>query len=101
METTIKTRLNERADRVETKLTLNFDGVTTEQLHDLARRSAVIAWQSKVRAEGVIPTEATFNVTECFETRKRGPIDPVQAARNALAKMSEEERAAFLAQLAG
>ncbi len=52
-----------------------------------------------MRSEGAIPTEATFNVTECFEKKPRGPADPVQAARNALAKMSEEERAAFLASL--
>lgn len=101
MEKTIKTRLDARSEKVETKLTLNFDGVTEEQMKELASRSAIIAWQSKARAEGTIPTEATFNVAEVFERKPRGPVDPVQAAKAALAKMSEEERAAFLASLAG
>lgn len=101
MQKNVNTKLDARSEKVQTALTLNFEGVTQEQLQDLAARSAIIAWQAKVRSEGAIPTEATFNVSECFETRKRGPVDPVQAARNALAKMSEEERAAFLASLAG
>lgn len=99
MNKTVNTKLDARAEKVQTSLTLNFDGVTQEQLQELAARSAIIAWQAKVRSEGVIPTEATFNVAEVFEKKPRGPVDPVQAARNALAKMTDEERAAFLASL--
>lgn len=101
MNKTVKTRINERSERVETSLTLNFDDVSQEQLQELASRAAIIAWQAKVRAEGEIPTEATFNVAEVFERKPRAPKDPMEAAKAALAKMSPEERAEFLASLAG
>lgn len=101
MNKTVKTRINERSERVETNLTLDFSNVTEEQLQELASRAAIIAWQAKVRAEGEIPTEATFNVAEVFERKPRTPKDPMEAAKAALAKMSPEERAEFLASLAG
>ena len=73
MNKIVKTRLNERSERVETNLTLDFQNVTEDQLQELASRAAIIAWQSKVRAEGEIPTEATFNVAEVFDRKPRTP----------------------------
>ena len=101
MNKTIKTRLSERSERVETNLTLNFENVTQEQLQELASRSAIIAFQAKCRADGEIPSEATFDVAEVFVKQPRTPKNPLDAAKAALAKMSDEERASFLAMLNG
>jgi hypothetical protein len=94
---TVKTKINATdKEATQTSLTLDFSNVSTEQLQELAARSAVIAWQARCRAEGIIPEGDTFDVAECFvkQPRKAPSLEAM------ISKLSPEERAKLLAKYA-
>lgn len=100
---TAKTKLDARAESaIETVVTIDWSNASEADIKALATRTIVIAAQANWRKDGAIPTEATLNAHEFANpSRTRTPKDAVSAAKAALAKMAPEERAAFLASLAG
>ena len=99
--TTTKTKLSSASDAVETAITIDWANATEADLRTLATRTIIIAAQAQWRTAGAIPTEATLDAHAFANPeRTRKPQDAVTAAKAALAKMSPEERAAFLASLA-
>ena len=100
---TAKTKLDARAESaIETVVTIDWSNASEADIKALATRTIVIAAQAQWRKEGVIPSEITLDAHEFANpTRSQKPKDAVSAAKAALAKMSPEERAAFLADLAG
>ena len=99
--TTTKTKLSSASDAVQTNITIDWANATEADLRTLATRTIIIAAQAQWRTAGAIPTEATLDAHAFANPeRTRKPQDAVTAAKAALAKMSPEERAAFLASLA-
>ena len=99
--TTTKTRLAQGTDVIETAVAINWENASVEDMRALATRTIIIAAQSQWRTAGAIPTSVTLDAHAFANPeRTRKPQDAVAAAKSALAKMSPEERAAFLASLA-
>ena len=99
--TTTKTRLAQGTDAIETSITINWETASIEDVRALATRTIIIAAQAQWRTAGAIPPSATLDAHAFANPeRTRKPQDAVAAAKSALAKMSPEERAAFLASLA-
>ena len=99
--TTTKTRLAQGTDAIETAVTINWETASIDDVRALATRTIIIAAQAQWRTAGAIPTDATLDAHAFANPeRTRKPQDAVAAAKSALAKMSPEERAAFLASLA-
>ena len=100
-ETTAKTRLAQGTDAIETAVTINWETASIDDVRALATRTIIIAAQAQWRTAGAIPTSVTLDAHAFANPeRTRKPQDAVAAAKAALAKMSPEERAAFLASLA-
>ena len=59
---TPSTRLTEDHDPVVTNLTLDFSGLTDEDVQEIAAQAAVIKWQSNARKGKAIPITATYKV---------------------------------------
>ena len=99
--TTTKTRLAQGTDAIETAVAINWENASVEDMRALATRTIIIAAQAQWRTAGAIPTSVTLDAHAFANPeRTRKPHDAVAAAKSALAKMSPEERAAFLASLA-
>lgn len=94
----VTTRVNAKAEKVTTAVTINWENISQEDMRKLASRTIIIAAQGNWREAGEIPAEATLDANDFANpTRKpRGPVD----VKAMLAKMSPEERAAILAQFA-
>jgi hypothetical protein len=74
---TISTKAHEDADAVVTELTLDFTGLTPEDIQEIAAQAAVIKWQGSARrAKGAIPTRATYKVPR---PGTRAVVDPFDA----------------------
>jgi len=74
---TISTKAHEDADAVVTELTLDFTGLTPEDIQEIAAQAAVIKWQGSARrAKCAIPTRATYKVPR---PGTRATVDPFEA----------------------
>ena len=99
--TTTKTRLAQGTDAIETTVSIDWENASIEDVRALATRTIIIAAQAQWRTAGAIPTSVTLDAHAFANPeRTRKPQDAVAAAKAALAKMSPEERAAFVASLA-
>ena len=99
--TTTKTRLAQGTDAIETAVSIDWENASIDDVRALATRTIIIAAQAQWRTAGAIPTSVTLDAHAFANPeRTRKPQDAVTAAKAALAKMSPEERAAFLASLA-
>ncbi len=95
---TAKTKLDARAESAtETKVTIDWSNTSQEGLQTLAARTVVIAAQTQWRKDGHIPTEVTLDANE-YANPTRAPRKPADL-KSLFAKLSPEERAAFLADL--
>ena len=101
MKKVIKTRIAKDAPIVETQLVIDFDGVTPEQLHELAARSIIISTQALYRTSGKIPEMDTVKVADMLTRERTGggkKATPESLAARVL-KMPAEERMAFMRML--
>ena len=98
MKHTFKTRLSKDTEPVSTVAEINWDGVTQEQIVELASRSVIIDQQKMYRDAGHVPAEDTIAVADIL-AGKRAPKDPMVAATKAIGKLSKEEREALLLKL--
>lgn len=96
MEKVIKTRVTKNGDAKETKLTVDFAGVTQEQLEELASRSIIITTQARYRIAGSVPDADTLNVADMLK-RERAPAKQTPESLAAkILKLPAEERAAVM-----
>lgn len=97
---TAKTKLDARAESAtETAVTIDWSNTSQEDIQALAARTVVIAAQAQWRKDGVIPTEATLDANE-YANPTRAPRKPADI-KALFAKMTPEEKAAFLAEITG
>ena len=73
----VSTRQTEDDDPVQTSLTLDFDGLTNQDILEIAAQAAVIKWQGIARrAKGGVPATATYKVPK---PGTRSQVDPITA----------------------
>jgi hypothetical protein len=94
VEGTIATRMTKGSAKVETKLTLDFTGVTREELIDLATPTLVIDNQAVYR-NGSIPASDVVKVKE-FLARPRGAGGFKATPENMAARIGKQERPDFI-----
>ena len=58
----ISTKMYAEDDAVLTTLTLDFSGLTIEEVYEVATKAAVVTWQSNARSKKVIPPTAEYKV---------------------------------------
>ena len=58
----ISTRPYADGDAVETTLTIDFDGLSNEEIAEVAAQAAVVKYQSNIRKAKTIPTVDTYKV---------------------------------------
>ena len=95
--TTVKTKLNARAEAIETNLTINWDGMTEDDVRALAQQALIVKLQSNWR-NGTIPAgdhEVKATDFRVGVRAPRGPVDPVALFK----KMTPEQQAEFLARI--
>lgn len=96
-----KTRVKTGTDPRETTATLDWAGVTPEQLRELAVRSIVIAIQSTYRIAEVIPATDDVNVAKLLQRQPGGFKLTPETALKKLGEMElTPEQKAFLRKLA-
>ena len=100
VEHTFKTKLNkDDVNSTTTVATVDWTGVTTEELQKLALKSVVIEQQAIYRISGKIPATDTIKVKELLsKTRQPFVATPESLAARA-SKMSKEEKEALIAKL--
>ena len=84
---TFKTRLVAKGVQFATNASLNWDGVTKEQMEELASRSIIIATQSMYRTAEHVPAKDSINVAELLKRERGGGF--VATPENVLAKVSK------------
>lgn len=93
-----KTKMFEGADAVETELTLDFSGLSDEDVLSMAVDSAVIKWQSAARRAALkaipIPKVATYIVPKPG-TRATGEVSTAKAVKTLLRKAGGDVAAAM------
>jgi hypothetical protein len=99
MTTTFKTRITKGGDAVSTNATIDWDGVTDEQMQKLAERSVIIATQAMYRTAGKVPATDIIDVAKML-TRERGSFKSTpESVVATVGKMTPEERALILKML--
>lgn len=94
--TTISTKVNATdKEATETKLTLNWEGMTPEDIRALAQQALIVKVQAGFRRAKAIPGEATINVVE-HKVGSRAPRQPVNVV-DLLKALSPEDLAKALA----
>ncbi len=90
---TARTKLDARAtSKTETAVTIDFSTISQDDLQKLAAKTIVIAAQAEWRAAGSVPESVTLNAHDYANPAKkpRGPVDPKQALKTALAAWKKE-----------
>ena len=96
--TNIQTKVNKDATAVTTALTINWDGVSQEDMQKMAQQALIVKLQGNLRRdENGIPTELTVNASDYkVGTRvAKAKVDPLAA----IMALPSDERAAFIAKL--
>lgn len=71
----ITTKAFADGDAVATELTINFTGLSQEDILEVATRAAVVSWQSNARRMKIIPKTAEYMVPKPG-TRSSGALTP-------------------------
>lgn len=58
----VSTKAFADGDAVQTELTLDFTGLSNEDILEVAAQAAVVKWQGSIRKAKVIPSVATYKV---------------------------------------
>jgi hypothetical protein len=97
---TFKTRISKDGAVVSTAASINWEGVTKEQMQELASRSVIIAQQAIYRTSGVIPATDTIEVAALLK-REKGTLklDTPEARAAAFTRLVAKMTPAELAQL--
>lgn len=103
MNTTTNAKVNTKpeagAEAVTTNLTLNWEGMTTEDVQALAQQALIVKLQGQWRKNGIPAGDATVNVIDHKVGTRQAPTK--QTLEQMIGALSAEEKAALLAKLAG
>ena len=100
MNTIFKTRLEKGGNVFTTTATLDWDGVTQEQLRELAARSVIIARQAIYRISGIIPATDAIDVAALLKREKGAlKLDTPEARAAAFSRLVAKMTPAEMAQL--
>jgi hypothetical protein len=58
----VSTKMYEGATATATELTINFIGLTPEDIMEVAAQAAIVKWQSNARRMKIIPAKAEYKV---------------------------------------
>lgn len=94
--TTVDTRPAAGKDAVETKLTINWEGMSEEDTRALAQQALIVKLQGNWRKNG-IPTEATVNASD-YKVGTRAARQP-KDLKSMIAALTPEQKAALIASL--
>jgi hypothetical protein len=113
-ETKILTRKHKNASHNETKVTIDWTGITTEQLKTLARRALIYSFQLKVTKDLIPGVPESWEILATEEAKDHTPImvtvfaPKVEKCRDAsrdldiealIERLSPEERAMLFAEV--
>jgi len=93
----VNTKMFADGDAFATNLTIDFTGLSNEDIMEVAAQAAVVKWQSNARRMKEIPSSATYVVPKPG-TRSSAPITPdalvarfgsIDAAIEALKKLQK------------
>lgn len=62
MTKVINTKMYAEGDAIQTTLTLDFSGLSIDDIYEVAAKAAVVTWQSNARSKKSIPTVAEYKV---------------------------------------
>lgn len=96
--TTVDTRPAAGADAVTTNLTIKWDGLTTEEIQQLAQQALIVKLQAKWRKDGIPSGDHEVNAAD-YRPGVRAAKQPVSVEK-LISAMTPEQRAALLAKLA-
>lgn len=96
--TKVTTKPSAGGEKVETNLTINWEGMTDADVQALAQQALIVKLQGGWRKHGIPTGDVTINATE-YKVGTRAPKKPADIAAMFQA-LSPEEKAAFLAKYA-
>lgn len=91
--TTISTRMKSDQAAIDTNLTIQWDGMTPEDIQALAQQALIVKLQGSFRKNG-IPATATIRAVD-YKVGSRAARQPANL-ESLFAAMSAEEKAAFI-----
>ena len=96
---TVSTKADKNSTPVQTKLTVDWTGVTEEILKEIALSSIVIKWQGQVRKNG-IPASAEIKAVDYRPgTRLTTTVVTFDQLTELVTRMTPEQKAALMAEL--
>jgi hypothetical protein len=95
-QTEVTTRADAKSEPIKTNLTLNWDGMTEDDLRALAQQALIVKLQGGWRKNG-IPKELTVNVTD-HKVGTRAARGPVNIA-TAVANLDDDQKRALFEKL--
>ena len=95
--TEVKTKPDARAEAVTTNLTINWEGMTEDDVRALAQQALVVKIQGGWRKNGIPAGDHEVNAAD-FRAGVRAPRSAPDIAA-LIGKLSPEEKAALLAKL--
>ena len=95
----VTTRPAAGAEAVTTNLSINWEGMTTEDVQALAQQALIVKLQGKWRKDGIPNGDATVNAAD-YKIGTRAPKGKPDLA-TMIAALTPAEKAALLAKLAG
>lgn len=96
--TEVATRPAAGAEAVTTNLTINWDGMTPDDIRALAQQALIVKVQGVWRKDGIPAGDHTINAVD-YKPGTRAARKPADL-KTLLAAMTPEDRAALLAQFA-
>lgn len=95
----VDTRPAAGAESVKTALTINWEGMTEDDVRALAQQALIVKLQGAWRKNGIPAGEHTVNAAD-YKIGVRAKREPA-SIEAMMAKLSPEERAALLAKYLG
>lgn len=92
----IDTRKEAGAEQVTTNVTFNWDGISTDELQQMAQQALIVKLQAKWRKDGIPAGAHAVNVSDY---RPGVRAERTVNVDNIVAKLTPEQRAALIAKL--
>jgi hypothetical protein len=96
-KTEVDTKPSKDAESIKTNLTINWEGMSQEDIVALAQQALVVKLQGAWRKNGIPNGDFTVNATD-YKVGTRAARKPADLA-TMIAALSPEEKAALLARL--
>jgi hypothetical protein len=94
---TVDTRPAAGAEAITTELTIKWEGLTADEIQQLAQQALIVKLQAKWRKDGIPSGAHEVNASD-YRPGVRAPRGPA-SVETLVAKLTPEQRAALLAKL--